>query len=167
MVYQQRQRSGFPWLPVILGCLGVVALLVIGVGLFVWRIMGEMADVDVAVNVEVPAEVIVGEEFEIAVHIKPRNFDRLELHSIDFGPEYMEGIAIRSSDPPYASSDLFFDSTSYEFGQEIPVAEGLWVRFRAQALEPGDYHGDLMIWFATSFDSVDRTIRTVVRPREG
>ena len=116
----------------------------------------------VAVRVDAPTNVNVGEAFSITVTIQnPGEEDHL-LDSIDIGTSYLDGVAVETSEPPY--SDTFHipvDNTiSHTFLADIPAGETLEVTFQAVAYASGLFVGDFDVCIDTGYSCQFLTIST-------
>jgi len=125
------------------GCLGVGLLALVAGFFFLDRITDEPKDVEVLVSV--PARVTRNEEFTIEVQVRNTGSSRRTLDSLDVADEYLTGVAIRSSEPPYRDTMHvpIDNSYSYAFHTPIPPGNSLVVRFRAVGLKAGDHSGDV------------------------
>src|SRR5512142_1760320 len=122
---------------------------------------------DVKVSVEAPLSVKRGESFLVKASVTNSATKAQKLVSLDVGDAWLAGVAIESTDPPFAeASHIPIDNTmSYTYGLMVNPGETRTVLIRARAVKEGD-HGsgiDFCINSETSF--VSYPIRTVVEAR--
>jgi hypothetical protein len=145
-----------------IGCLGLAV--VSGVGALLW--VGHLADAPqkVEVSVEAPPRVARDQEFAITVRVRNTAGKPCVLDSLDVADEYLAGVAIRSSEPPFKDTmHLPIDnSNSYEYKKTIPPGQDLVVRFRAVALRPGDHSGDIDVCVDWGGNCTSHPLRTMV-----
>jgi hypothetical protein len=138
-----------------------VVLLAVVVGWLIWIVQ----DVEgVAVSVDVPLDVKVGESFEMLVQVtNQRPAKDLTLSDIDIADEYIESFAVISTDPPSKSvTHIPLDnSMSHTFDLTIPPGETQVFTFHLRAEKPGFYRGDVDVCEGTRF--ITATAQTVVK----
>jgi hypothetical protein len=144
-----------------IGCL--VGLLGLVAGLFVLDRMTE-APKDIEVLVTVPSRVARDQEFTIEVQVRNTGSAARELNSLDVADEYLAGVAIRGSEPPYRDTlhVPIDNSYSYEFRKPIPPGGALVVRFRAVGLKAGDHSGDVDVCVDSGGTCTSHLLRTMV-----
>lgn len=100
---------------------------------------------DFSASIDVPGQVSNGESFEMTVTVFNTASESQKLYSLDLADEYMSGVDVVSSDPPYSSSmHVPFDNTeSYEYMQPIPPGGSTTVVLTMQATTPGSWSGDI------------------------
>ena len=138
-----------------LGCgavlLLVVAFLIAGV-LF---ILHASKDVDgMAFGVQGPADVVVGQNFQVDVVVtNQRPAKPLLVSDVDLGEVYLEGFSIVSTTPPYKTSTHVpvDNSRSFNFDVTIPPGAHSNFTFTLRAEKPGLFRGDVDVCEGTRF----------------
>ena len=110
---------------------------------------------NISIDVIAPLHVAKGEEFVFEIQVENTAEKSQLLYSIDIWDEYLTGIAIQKTDPPFIGTyHIPIDNTqSYEFKHDIPAKDKLVVKFFAIGLKPGEYSSyvDVCINTGTSF----------------
>ncbi len=146
------------------GCVVVSFLaILLGGGLLV--MFGLQEPEDIAIQLDVPTNVTVNEEFTINFRIENSSSTSQIVDSIDFEAVYLEGFVITSSEPPFneALTIPVFDYESYAFGSIIPNGEAVSITFNVVALQPGDYTGEVDVCINDGFSCTTRILRTVIQ----
>ncbi|HSJ75513.1 MAG TPA: hypothetical protein VK899_04925, partial [Gemmatimonadales bacterium] len=80
--------------------------------------------------------------------------------------EYLKGIAIEGTEPPFESTmHVPVDNTvSHTFNLPIPANGKVEVRFNVLAAHPGDFAGDLDFCIDSQTRCISRNVRTIVAP---
>ena len=119
---------------------------------------------DITVAIDVPTRVAQGEVFQIVADVTNTGDETQILDSIDIGDEYIEGIAIHSSDPMYSETfHVPIDNTmSHTMQRDIEPGETLIVTFTAEALHTGDYAGAFDVCINSGGNCLFYSIRTLV-----
>lgn len=137
--------------------------MVVAGGVFVSWISQEPENVEIFLDA--PIQVGEGDEVVIVVEVRNMSNSPQELTSIDIASDYLDGIAIQTTEPNYVNSyrsNYFgFDSQVFEFLEEIPPGETTSVWFFGKALNPGDYAGDLDVYIGSHFTT--KIVRTIVQ----
>ena len=91
---------------------------------------------NVNVNIFAPLQVTKGEEFVFEIHVQNTSEQSQLLYSIDVPDDYLDGIAIKKTEPPFVQSFHIpiVNALSYEFKQNISPQSNLVVKFFAVAL---------------------------------
>lgn len=135
--------------------------------LIAWLFIYADTPSDIAIEVDAPLEVEVGDLFGVTTTITNHSARRTHrLHSIDIATDYLDGAALIASSPTYTEAyDIpFMPQRSYEFGgHPIGPGETLEVRFDLKALKAGDFGGDYDICINKAASCLFQTIRTIVR----
>ena len=120
---------------------------------------------NVTIAADAPIEVERGESFEIKASVTNTAPKTQKLVALDIAHEYLEGVAILSSEPDYSSTmDVPIDNTtSYVFDLDLSPGESATVVFQARALHSGDFRGDIDFCINSEYDFISKSIRTVVR----
>ncbi len=121
----------------------------------------------VAVKLDSPTEVVVGETFDLRVIVRnERTGENLELADIDIADEYLAGFTITSVSPEAKSSTHvpFDNSQSYTFDASIPPGESRDFVFTLRAESPGIYRGDVDVCEGALF--ISQIAETVVREQD-
>jgi hypothetical protein len=145
-----------------IGCLVVGLLAAVGGAIFLGRVAEGPKDVEVTVTA--PPRVARDAEFTIEIHVRNTGSQKRVLDSLDLADEYLAGVAIRSSEPPYKDTlhVPIDNSYSYEFRTPIPPGGAVVVRFRALALKPGDHSGDVDVCVDWGGSCTSHPLRTLV-----
>src|SRR5262245_2968490 len=101
---------------------------------------------EVGVSVDGPADVVVGQTFELSVTVtneRPRKV--LVLSDIDIAESYLAGFTISSTEPrPKSNKHVPIDnSRSFTFAVQIPPRASRMFSFTLRAEKPGLYRGDV------------------------
>ncbi|NIR42737.1 MAG: hypothetical protein GWN99_02580 [Gemmatimonadetes bacterium] len=120
---------------------------------------------DVEVAIEAPLEVSQGERFTIVVRVWNGAGKRRTLVDLDIADEYLNGIVIESSEPPFKDAmHVPIDNTlSYSFDIPIAAGEEAVVEFAAFAAHSGDFQGDIDFCIDSSVSCLSYPVRTLVR----
>ncbi len=123
-----------------LACLAGVAVVVIGFAYLAQDVKG------VAVSVDSPTDVVVGQTFELSVTVtneRPRK--ALALSDVDIAESYLAGFTVSTIAPrPKSNRHVPIDnSRSFTFGTQIPPRASRTFSFRLRAEKPGLYRGDV------------------------
>jgi hypothetical protein len=137
------------------GCGGVaLAFVAVVVSLVGWLWYLGQDPKGVAISVEGPQTVAVGEEFDLTVVVRNwRVGDSFELSDIDVAEEYLEGFLILGTEPEAKSSmHVPIDNTrSYSFDTPIPPGQTKRYRFRLRAAAQGLFRGDVDVCEGSRF----------------
>jgi hypothetical protein len=125
--------------------------------------LSEPQDVDVVV--EAPTSVEHGERFTIRARIRNTAPHPQHLVDLDVADEYLAGIAIEKTEPPFkqAMHVPVDDTVSYHFELEVPSGEERVVLLHAYAAHPGDWAGDFDFCVNSAYQFVSTRARTIVR----
>ena len=120
---------------------------------------------DIEISVDAPLEVSQGERFTIVVRVYNADKKARELVDLDVADEYLEGIVIESSDPPFSDAlHLPVDNTlSYSFDIMVAAGEEEVITFHAYAAHAGDYFGDIDFCIDSGVSCLSYPVRTIVR----
>ena len=115
-------RRTVAWLGVGCGvvCIATVVVTLIAGGAFVRWAMEEPENINI--HVDVPIQATKNDSLVIEVRVENTATESQSLDSIDISSEYLEGIVIEGSEPPFTESFLLpiIDQQSYTFEREIP-----------------------------------------------
>lgn len=119
---------------------------------------------NVEIAVEAPVTAQAGERFEIRAVAKNTAQKPQKLVALDIADEYLEGIAIEKSTPPFkeAFHVPIDNSTSYVFDLPLKPGEQREVVFQAYAAHTGDHAGDVDFCINSEFTFVSYPVRTIV-----
>ncbi len=114
---------------------------------------------------DAPLEVRTGEQFVVTIRIENTANETQVLHSIDIWDHYLEGIAIRSTEPAYRQSyHVPIDNTqAFEFYRDIGPYETITITFSATAVAPGDFNSFFDACINSDISYLTYPIRTVVK----
>ena len=98
---------------------------------------------DIEIEIASPEVVNVNQAFEIQWLIRNDSANQQTLVDIDLADEYLQGIVIESSDPPFSASEheAIGSYVSYSFDLPIPPEQTTEITFSALGKVPGDYSG--------------------------
>jgi hypothetical protein len=104
---------------------------------------------EAGVSVDGPADVLVGQVFELKVTVtneRPREV--LKLSDIDLAQDYLAGFTVSSVEPKPKSSRLggSGDGATFTFRAEIPAGTARVFTFKLRAEKAGLYRGDVDVW---------------------
>ena len=137
--------------------------LFIYLGLAYWSAPPE----DVEVSVAYPTYVTSGDTFDVQVTINNLANRTRVLHSIDVDDDFLAGVLIQRSTPPWQySSHLFDDFVTYEFQLDIPPNTKTVVVFNVRALKPGDYMGNWDVCIDGPSSCVFEVLRTIISEQD-
>ncbi len=144
------------------GCCGLAAVGLVAAFLAMRSCVGEPTSV--TVTAQAPLNVAQGSRFEIIAAVKNSSSKDRTLFDIDIADEYLRGIAIERSDPPYATTEhIPIDNTiSHHFGLSIPAGGTIEVRFTAYAAHTGDFAGDIDFCIDRETSCSSYRVRTIV-----
>jgi hypothetical protein len=120
---------------------------------------------NVSISVDAPVQVTKDESVIIEVQVENTAIKPQLLNSIDISSEYLAGIAIIETEPPFVESFLNppVEIQTYKFMQEISPGTTLVVQFFGVAVKTGDFSGNIDICINSgSICTTTFTIRTVV-----
>ena len=105
-----------------------------------------------------------GERFEIRAVVTNTGDRSQQLVALDVADEYLEGIAIESSEPPFKEAyHVPIDNTvSYVFKLPIEPGGQREIVFHAYAAHEGDHMGEVDFCINTDFTFVSYPLRTIV-----
>lgn len=120
---------------------------------------------DIQIFVEGPTTVKKDERFEIRATVQNNAETTQTLVDIDVSGEYIKGIVIEGTNPPFSEAELlpFYDDMSYSFDLPIPPGGEVSVVFRAYAASTGDYSGEFEFCINSEMSCLPYPVRTIVR----
>lgn len=124
---------------------------------------------NIRVSIEAPLQVEVGDEVEFVVRVQNVGTESVELIGMDVSMDYLNGVILNSSNPPFAELNRYDgmgDGESYQtyyFYEQIAPGEALTITFLGEAVSPGDYSGSFDVCIDSNFSCISNFIRTVVR----
>ncbi len=140
-----------------LGCVGIALIGFAGMAVMVGFFYHISQDPEgVAVSVDAPLEVGVGDTFDLVVTVtNQRESDVLHMSDLDIADEYLAGFVVVSVDPVEKSNMHvpLDNSMSYTFDEEIPRGESKSFTFHLRAQEPGVFRGDVDVTEGLRFTS--------------
>lgn len=156
------------WIAV--GCLVVLvcilAVFLFGFGGLMW--LGSQSPENASVRVTAPISASVGEDVEILVTVTNTSDKDMELSSIDFSLNFLNGFTVSKVEPPYTEISQY-DALgggetfqTYYFYQTVAPGETLTLVFHAQAVTAGDFSGDVDVCIDSDFNCVTNIPRTVI-----
>ena len=131
----------------VIGCGGVIVvfgIVLIALVAWIWHVAQDPPDV--AISVESPTTVSVGQEFTLSVVIENQREERaFQLTDIDIADEYLKSFLVIGENPHAESSThIPIDNTrSFSFNQAVPPREVMRFDFTLRPTAPGLYRGDV------------------------
>jgi len=137
----------------------VIILLIVGVSVCACQ-----EPENITINVVAPLHVAKGEKFVFEIQVENTAEKSQLLYSIDIWDEYLTGIAIQKTEPPFIDTyHIPIDNTqSYEFKQDIPPKDKLVVKFFAVGLKPGEYSSYVDVCINTGASFLTHPIITII-----
>ncbi len=152
---------------VLLICGGIAGVLLLScVGGITWVYSIAKAPQNITIQVDAPLEVSRGDQFVVTIRIENTADETQVLHSIDIWDQYLQGIAIVSTEPAYRQAyHIPIDNTqSFEFYLDILPHETITITLNATAVAPGDFNSFLDACINSDVSYLTYPIRTVVDP---
>lgn len=151
-----------------IGC-GTVFLLTVAVVVAIILFFNHVSkDVEqVAVVVNGPSDVVVGQTFDLEVVVTNQRPNKvLKLSDIDIAEVYLAGFTVSSINPPAKSNMHVPIDNSRSFTFDVPIAAGASEKFifTLRAEKAGIYRGDLDVCEGMRF--VTTMAQTVVKEKE-
>jgi len=152
---------------IFIGCGAVTLLGLLAIAGFVMFIAHVAKDVEgVAVTINSPTDVTVGETFKLEISVKnERQGEVLQLSEIDIADEYINAFTVISMDPnPKTQIHVPIDnSRSYTFDRKIPAGKTQVFTWELRAEKAGIYRGDVDVCEGMRF--VTSLAQTVVKEK--
>lgn len=144
-------------------CAVTIGLAILG-GLY-W--MGLQTAEEVTVSLDVPVEMQSGTPAEFSLDITNVHAEAVELNSIDISLNYLSGMFIESSDPPFVETSQFdnLGETFQTFTYDLSIAPGetVTLTFSGRALLAGDFSGIIDICINSAFNCKTNILRTIIK----
>ncbi|MEE8153505.1 MAG: hypothetical protein V3T53_00935 [Phycisphaerales bacterium] len=150
---------------VLLICGGIAGMLCLScIGGIAWIYSIAKAPENINIQVDAPLEVSNGEQFVVTIRIENTADETQVLHSIDIWDLYLQGIAIRNTEPAYRQSyHIPIDNTqSFEFYLDILPHETITITLNATAVAAGDFNSFFDACINSDVSYLTYPIRTVV-----
>ncbi|WP_420641164.1 hypothetical protein [Candidatus Leptofilum sp.] len=124
-------------------CLGGTAVILLTARIFWGGVLQEPTSVDV--QLDAPAQVVLGEPFEVTLHLTNLITASQTLHSIDIATGYLDNVPLNRSEPAYTELKTLPLSrfTMVTFEQEIPVDGSTTVTLQFVGEAVGTFEGIL------------------------
>ena len=107
-----------------------------------------------------------GDEFIIGIEIVNISDESITLNTINIGAEFVEGIQIGDSSPIFELREHYdvigTQLDIFLFNELILVGESLTVEFEANAVNTGDFSGQMIICLDNTTNCEMLVLRTVV-----
>lgn len=120
------------------------------------------------ISVMVPPEVQMGEKFEIIVEVENTQVKAQNLVAIGFLLDYLEGIRIIDSKPTYIYNEsvtlLEMPIQLLTFQEMVLQGEVLEIRIQAEAINVGDFGGEIQVCLNSPINCGRTPTRTIVLP---
>jgi hypothetical protein len=119
----------------------------------------------VVVKAQAPLNAQLGSHFSIIATATNQTGAAKTLQDIDVADEYLQGIAIEGTDPPFKTAEHIplDDTVSHHFELVIPPHGTVTVRFSAYAAHVGDYSGDFDFCIDGGASCSSYALRTIIR----
>ena len=150
---------------VLLICGGIAGVLCLScIGGITWVYSLVKAPENIVIQVDAPLEVSDGDQFVVTIRIENTADETQVLHSLDIWDQYLQGIAIRSTEPAYRQAyHIPIDNTqSFEFYLDILPHETITITLNATAVAPGDFNSFFDACINSDVSYLTYPIRTVV-----
>ena len=136
-----------------------LTLLILG-----WGILGCSNPENIEVAVDSPTRIKQGERFTIRVSVRNTGASEQTLVDLDIADEFLKGVVIESSDPPFSQSmHISVDNTiSYSYDLAIPPGKEISITLSAYAAYQGDYSGEFYFCINSESSCLFYTVRTIV-----
>ena len=150
------------------GCSAALFVALVGVIVVVLFVVHVSKNVEgVAVSVNTPSDVTVGQTFQLEVVIKnvrPRK--ALKLSDVDISDKYLSGFSVVSAVPPHKSSMHvpMDNSQSFTFDISLPAGASTNIVFNLRAEKAGLFRGDVDVCEGTRF--ITDMAQTVVKEKQ-
>ncbi len=125
-------------------------------------LLGCSAPDEVSIHKEYPVEVVSGDMFNFTVFIDNQDSKAHELRSIDIGHNFLRGIMIIETYPATVEEYDAFGEHIFEFRTDVQEESEKAVVFKAKALYPGDYSGNLDVCIDGDAKCIFNHIRIIV-----
>ena len=149
----------------ILICIAGVAVIVFG---GIYKLTFQTPD-DITVELNVPTDAQVGDTVKFSIKVNNLSAKSVELLSVDFSLNLLNGIIIKGTDPSYSDTNTYDllgggeTFTTYYFRRSIAPGESLTLLFNAEAMTEGDYSGNVVICIDSDFNCLTNATRIVIR----
>ncbi len=136
-----------------------LTLLILGCG-----ILGCSGPENIEVTVDSPTTIKQGERFAIRVSVRNTGASEQTLVDLDIADEFLKGVVIESSDPPFSQSmHISVDNTiSYSYDLAIPPGKEISITLSAYAAYQGDYSGEFDFCINSETSCLSYAVRTIV-----
>jgi hypothetical protein len=151
---------------IIFGSLALIAVaVVIAVVLFIVHVSKNVEGVAVTVNN--PTDVVVGQTFDLEVLVKNERAGKvLQLSDVDLDEVYLAGFTVSSVKPtPKSNMHVPIDnSRSYTFDVQVPAGATQSFTFTLRAEKAGIFRGDVDVCEGSQF--ITAMAQTVVKEKQ-
>jgi hypothetical protein len=119
----------------------------------------------IEINIDVPAVVKENEEFITQVTITNALDDPQTLVSIDVGDDYLGGISLVKTEPPFTESMHvpIDNSVSYSFRKEIGAQQSITIDLYWQATSEGEFSDYIDFCINSEINFIERYFSTIVK----
>ena len=139
-----------------------ISLLTVTVIIFLLAVVLTEPPNDIAVQIVAPKVVKEGERFEIQLHVRNDADNEQTLMEIEIENQYLQGIAIVSSDPSFSALEDYFSSVGYTYDLPIPPEQEIKIILQAQGVLQGDYSGEFSVCIDDIFSCLVHRVLTTV-----
>ena len=150
---------------ILLICGGIASVVCLScIGGILWMYSAVQEPENIVIQVASPLEVSNGDQFVVTIQIENTASETQVLHSIDVWDQYLEGIAIVSTEPAFRQSyHVPIDNTqAFEFYRDIGPYETITITLNATAIAPGDFNSFFDVCINSDMSFLTYPIRTVV-----
>jgi hypothetical protein len=153
---------------IVIGCATVLvcaAAACVGgvVGLY-W--VGSQTAEEVAVRLDVPATMDIGEDVEFRIVVTNITSETVKVNSVDISTNYLSGMVIQFTEPSfteiYQYSWMNETFQTYYFDVSVPAQETVTIVFHGRAVSGGDFSGSMDVCINTFFNCKKNIVRTVI-----
>ncbi|MFI4859512.1 MAG: hypothetical protein ACIAXF_02400 [Phycisphaerales bacterium JB063] len=127
----------------------------------------ETAVRQVLVQAIAPAQVEEGEIFELKVIVQNNTDQAVNLHGLDLAVSYFDGFVLFATTPEYLTQDDGHLFRGFEFDQPIEPGTNTQVLFRLQAVNAGEWSGDIDARVSGTAGTLTTKVKTLaIVPRD-
>ena len=115
-------------------------------------------------DIQAPPVAKSGQEFIITATVENHAAKAQTLVSLDIGDQYLDGIAILSTEPNYHDTTHvpILKQRSYEFDLPVKPGEKVHILLHARAVKTGDHNSEIDFYINSNSSSLTRSLRTTV-----
>lgn len=139
----------------------------LGVGGLFW--LGSQTPENIITDIDIPVSSEVGDNIVFEITITNTGTNTIKLNSIDISLNYLDGISVEYTTPPYTETSQYggwIDDELYQsfyYTQLIEPGETLSIVFYGQAILAGDFSGELDICIDSESNCQTNIVRTIIK----